>query len=192
MMTAFKCNNLTQSSIYSFHDNDVTVGLSKQVHPSLNCVVIHLLVQICTRQFLNFIQEIQLAQQTGKTMTGSVGVGSNENSLLKTIGINLVEPPIGDVFFFDCILHKDLLCFDSESIVQFVEYFKRNRHALYEGIRDGKRIADKPSLLLLLDLPKFSERRVVAVRQRGVRVLQAAFWNVTGLDFFSAASHSLL
>lgn len=124
MMTTFKCNNLTQSSIYPFHDNDVTVGLSKQVHSSLNCVIIHLLVQICTRQFLNFIQEIQLAEQTGKTMTSSVGVRSNKNSLLEAVSINLVEPPISDIFFFDCVLHKDLLCFDSKGIVQFVEYFK--------------------------------------------------------------------
>ena len=124
MMTAFKCNNLTQSSVNPFHDNDVTVGLSKQSHPGLNCVVIHLLMQISTRQFLNFTQEIQLAQQTGKTMAGSVGVGPNENSLLEAVGINLVEPPIGDVFFLDCVLDKDLLCFDSEGIVEFVEYFK--------------------------------------------------------------------
>lgn len=122
-------------------------------------------------------------------MASCVRVGSDHHCLFGTIVIDLEKPPIFYVLLFDCTLHENLLSFGAESVEKLVVELEGGFDALVERVSNVNIVGDPSSLLSLLHLPKFSERRVVAMRKRRVWVLKATFWDMSCFDFLCTATH---
>lgn len=60
LMTSFESDNLTQSRIYSFHNDNMTVRFSKNVHSSFYGKIVQTFMQIIASQVSDSVDEVQL------------------------------------------------------------------------------------------------------------------------------------